>query len=238
VLTAGLVRETLIAIIPGYNLYGNIPIFPTLPTAFPIKVGIVLDTTVGTTKSLQENRVAQQQFPLWDIELVFEELRDQTQNSVPYQPLSGWKQYQALVQLFLSMYGQGGVFAFDCPWDNSRTDQLIGTGDGVTYAFTLSRTWGQGANATTTPIGMINTMLAVYVNGTVVPSTNYYVSRNVIYFIDANGFTHAPGASLPVTATFSYYYLCRFVEDEQDFEEFAKNRWAVPNMKIRAVSWV
>jgi hypothetical protein len=79
--------------------------------------------------------------------------------------------------------------------------------------------------------------MAVMVNGIVVPSSRYYVNRNTLYFVDAKGFFYPPAAGLAVTMTFSYYYLCRFIEDEQDFEEFGKNRWTVPSLKFRAVLW-
>lgn len=214
-----------------------IPIFPVLPQGFPVKVSIVMDTTIGTTKSLREMRVAQQQFPIWDIEIPFEELRDQTQNQTAYAPFAGYIQYEALVQLWLSMYGQTQVFGFDCPWDNSRSNQQIGTGDGSTYAFTIYRTWGTGANATTAPVGLVNTVSQVQVNGITINAAHYQILRNKIYFVDSLGFVYPPGAGLAITMTFSYYYLCRFTEDEQDFEEFAKNRWTVPSLKFRAVIW-
>ena len=247
---SGLVREIL-GMAPGgvaaiaspaslWKSFGPIPIFPPLPQGFPVKVSAVLDTTLATTKSLREIRVAQQQSPLWDIELLFEELRDQTQNQVPYQPFVlpiVYQEYEELVSTWLSMYGQTGVFAFDCPWDDSRSNQLIGVGDGQTYAFSICRTWGLGAQATTAPVSLVNTVMAVMVNGIVVPSSRYYVNRNTLYFVDAKGFFYPPAAGLAVTMTFSYYYLCRFIEDEQDFEEFGKNRWTVPSLKFRAVLW-
>ena len=234
---ASVVRETLVLLPQGF---GAIPVFPTLPESFPVKVDIVLDTIIGTTKSLREMRVAQQTFPLWDIELPFPEIRDQTQNQVPYEPFvypQVYQEYETLVENWLMMYGQANVFAFDCPWDDSRSNQLIGTGDGVSYIFQIYRTWGLGAQATIAPVGMVNTIFEVQVNGVTVPSSHYFVNRDKICFVDAKGFIYPPGAGLDITLTFSYYYLCRFTEDEQDFEEFAKNRWTVPSLKFRAVVW-
>ena len=239
----GIVRETLVGQSHNFTniviqtAYGSVPIFPTLPEGFPIKVSPVMDTTIGTTKSLREMRVAQQQFPLWDIEILFEELVDQTQNQVPYSPFVGYQQYMQLVQTWLMMYGQANVFGFDCPWDDSRQDQLIGVGDGSSYVFQIYRTWGTGANATTTPVGLVNAVVNVKVNNVVVNSGHYYIERDKIYFIDSLGFVYPPGNGLDITMTFSYYYLCRFVEDEQDFEEFSKDRWTVSSLKFRAVIW-
>lgn len=218
-----------------------IPIFPNLPESFPIKLSIVMDTVIGTTKSLREVRVAQQQLPLWDIEIPFQELRDKTQNQTSYQPFvypTEYQQFEELVQLWLMMYGRTGVFGFNCPWDNSRSEQQIASGDGVTYTFTIVRTWGSGLVATLLPIGLIGEVFDVKVNGVTANPYHYSVSRNEISFIDEYGTTYPPGNLEPITMTFMFYYLCRFTEDEQDFEEFSKNRWTVPSLKFRAVTWL
>jgi hypothetical protein len=214
---------------PGF---GPIPIFPTLPEGYPVKISIVMDTTVGTTKSLREMRVAQQTYPVWDIEIPFEELLGQTQNQTPYGPFVGDQEYMELVQTWLMMYGQTNVFGFNCPWDNSRSGQLIGVGDGVTKVFDVYRTWGTGATATIAPVGLINTVTSVTVGIVELPPSDYVVGRDTITFVTA------PANGTDIVITFSYYYLCRFVEDEQDFEEFGKNRWTVPSLKFRAVLWV
>ena len=218
--------------------YGPIPIFPSLPYGYPVNVEIEMDTTLGTTKSLREMRAPQQQYPLWNIEIPLYELLDQTQNQIAYAPFTGYQQYQNLVQLWLMMYGQTGVFGFDCPWDDSRANQYLGFGDGTTYIFQLYRTWGIGATATTAPVGLVNTVSQVSVGGTVISPTQYFAARDKLYFQDSSGNTYPPGLGQNVLITFSYYYLCRFVEDEQDFEEFAKNRWTVPSLKFQAVLWI
>lgn len=211
---------------------GPIAIFPTLPEGFPVKLSLVLDTTIGTTKSLREMRVAQQQYPLWDIELPFEELVDQTQNQIPYAPFAGLNQFEQLVQLFLMMYGRTNVFAFDAPWDDSRTDQVITSSSAAGQtAFPVFETWGTTGVATLFPVGMIGTITNVKVNGTIVSPTTYYATRSYL------NFNSAPPTGAQITMTFSFYYLCRFTEDEQDFEEFSKNRWVVPSLKFRAVYW-
>jgi hypothetical protein len=210
---------------------GPIPLFPPLPQGYPLKLSVVMDTTVGTTKSLREMRVAQQDFPLWDIELLFEELRDQTQNQTVYKAFTGLQQYEALVQTWLMMYGQTNLFAFDCPWDNSRKDQYIGVGDGTTTAFPVFRTWAYGSVATAAPVGLIGTVTDVKLNGVALAPSAYFMTRTFVNFVDP------PAVGATITMTFGYYYVCRFVEDEQDFEEFSKNRWSVQSLKFRAVYW-
>jgi hypothetical protein len=235
---AGLVRKTLALYVPGVNTGGVIPTFPSLPEGFPIKVSPVLDTIIGTTKNLREMRVPQQTYAIWDIEIKFEQLKDQTQNQTPFAAFAGYTQFQALVGLWLSMYGQTGVFAFNCPWDNSRSEQSIGVGDGTTYQFPVFATYGLGAQATLVPVGLITSIQAVYVNGTLQAAGTYTFSRNRLLFINANGVALAPAAGATIALTFTFSYLCRWTEDEQDFEEYSKNRWTVPSLRFRASPWL
>lgn len=216
---------------------GLIPIFPLLPYGFPLKVTPNLKTTIGIVKSGREVRLNQQGLALWQTEILFEELRDQTQNQTAYVPLSGFTQYQQLLKLWLSTYGQTGLFLFDAPWDDSRTLQQIGTGDGNTYIFTAVRTWGQGTANLTEVVGAINQIFQIQVNGVTVSPSNYYFVGNKILFVGTDRVIRPPGNGLVITSTFSFYYLCRFLSDEQDFEEFDKNRWGVKSLKFQSVYW-
>jgi hypothetical protein len=205
-----------------------LPVFPALPYGFPIKWTPTLKTTIGTASSGREARLNNQPSALHQFELVFEELRDQTQNAIPFAELAGFTQYMQLCQLWLGMYGRFGLFYFDAPWDDSRTDQLIGTGDGTTTGFVVSRTVGIGAVTITEFVGGLNTVINVKIAG--VPTSAYTVSGNAIIL------NTAPSLGAAITATFSFYYVCRFMEDNQDFEEFYKDRWTVNSLKFRSIT--
>lgn len=229
----GLVREILGSTPPGS---GPIPLFPALPYGFPVKVTPMMATIIGTNPSARETRRNMQDVALWEIEILFEELRDQTQNVVPDSNFLGFTQYMQLVQLWLTMYGQGGQFAFDAPWDNSREDQVIATGDGFTNVFTIVRTWGQDPNSITEPVGLTNEVFDVSWDGVTVNPADYQIIRNKIYFI-VGGLPFPPPVDTVVTMTFSYYYVCRFIENNQDFEEFSLGRWTVPSLKFQSLYW-
>lgn len=214
------------------------PVFPPPPQGYPMKVSVVLDTITGTTKSLREMRASQQIYPIFDIEILYEELKDQTQNETAYAPFAGFTQYQQVLQNWLIMYGQTGVFGFDCPWDNSRSDQFIGDGDGVSWAFNMFYTFGLGAQAKLLPVGLVNQVISVELDGTTVDPSRYYITRNQIVFQPTAAYPNPPGSGAVITSTFSFYYLCRFVEDELSFEEFSKNRWTVQSLKMRASPWL
>lgn len=242
---SGLIKKTLVGVPAMPPTPPVIPVPPTPPvivnvpqTTFPVKLSAVMDTTIGTIKSGREMRGPNQQYPLWDIEIIFPELLDQTQNISPYAPNVGYTEYMQIVQQWIMAYGQGGLFLYTVPWDYSRENQLIGQGDGVTYGFQIYRTWGSGGTATIAPVSAVNTVTNVSVNGVTVPPAHYQIIRDKIWFIDALGFTYPPASGADITMTFSFYYLCRFVSDELETEEFAKNRYTIASFKFRAVLFV
>jgi hypothetical protein len=206
-----------------------IPVFPALPWDFPIVFTPNFKTIIGKGPSDREVRLNNQVYALWDIELTFPQLKDQTQNQTPYEPFDGFTQYQQLCQLWLSMYGKAGIFYFLAPWDNSRANQPIGTGDGATTTFTVYRTWGQPPASITEPVGGVQAVISVTVGGT--PVSGYSFSRNKITF------STPPANGEAIVMTFSFYYLCKFMANEQDYEEFSKDRWTVKSLKFRSIIW-
>lgn len=182
----------------------------------------------GRISSGRDMRAPQQQLPIWQFEINFETLRDQTQNAT-LGSLAGFTDFMKLSQLFIASIGQFGQFLFDAWWDDSRADQPIGTGDGGTTSFTIVRTWGYGGLQFTEPVGWVNVMTSVQVAGVTQSPSTYSVSgSNTLIF------TLAPASGAAITATFSFYYLCQFAEDQHDYSEFYKDRWTV-KIKFRSV---
>ena len=56
------------------------------------------------------------------------------------------------------------------------------------------------------------------------------------YSVNANTgqltFTTAPASGAAVSATYSYYFRCRFFEDSMDFEKFMSQLWAAKSVKF------
>jgi hypothetical protein len=78
-----------------------------------------------------------------------------------------------------------------------------------------------------------NHSIVVYLNGTPVPSAGNWE-------IDASTATQlvwavAPSEGQVITMDFYFYYLCRFISDEQEFEQFVKNWWTAP-IKFRSIN--
>ena len=94
--------------------------------------------------------------------------------------------------------------------------------------FTLLRTVGEAAE----PVGYIFSadLSAVYVAGVLQDPTSYtFTSPNQLTF------NTAPAYGSQITATFRYYFICRFSSDSQDFEEFMANLWTLHELKLTTV---
>ena len=103
--------------------------------------------------------------------------------------------------------------------------QAIGIGDGATTVFTLVRTLG----GFTDPVGWATTLSNVYLNGVAQTSGVSLLAPNMLTL------AIAPGAGVVITADFSYAFQCRFLDDQNDFENFASGLWTVQSLKFRSV---
>jgi uncharacterized protein (TIGR02217 family) len=196
----------------------------------------VFASIVQSFKSGREVRNAQQTFPLFEYELKYETLKDQTQNQTPYAPNAGSTALEQLSSLFLFCNGQYGRFIFEDLSDCSRTGQILGAGDGTTVNFSIIETISDASSGEdfSFVIGMLNQShpFTVYVNG--VPKV-----FGVDYSVDSAGvqitFASAPANATTISMDFYFYYLCRFISDEQEFEQFVKNWWT-SSIKFRSIN--
>ena len=212
-----------------------VPIYPTTNPNFSYSVHKrpTFATIVQTAVSGREVSSAQQAYPLWEFELTYEGLREQTQNQQIDSYMAPHVELEAIAGLFLIVNGQYGRFYFDDWTDDSRKGQQIGTGDGTTTLFRVVRTFGFGQAAFTEPVGGVNISqpLAVYLNGVVVPSANYSITSDNLNV----QFNTAPASGAVITMDFFFYYFCRFIEDVQDYEQFMHNLWTIKAIKFRSV---
>ncbi len=210
------------------------PIFPLgLRPGFSQALRPVFSTIVQTSVSGVETRSARQAYPLWEFELKFERLADQTQNQVPYTYYLNETELEQLCGLFLVCNGQYGRFYYSYPNDYSRSGQVLGTGDGITTDFTLVRTIGSGDLAFVEPVGGIDQTTGraptVYLNGVIQPFGWSIIDDRIVRF------SSPPSSGVVVSADFYYYYFCRFIEDLVDFDMFYKCLWQVGALKFRSV---
>ena len=171
----------------------------------------------------REIRTAWQQYAIYDLTLSFDFLRGD--NSQEIQTLQGF---------FLARQGQFDTFLLDLgavtenAGDSYVTMGAQGIGDGVTTAFTLLRTVGEAVE----PVGYVFSadFTAVYVAGVLQDPVSYtFTSPNTLIF------NTAPANGSQITASFRYYFICRFTADTEDFEEFMTNLWSLHDLKLTTV---
>jgi len=161
-------------------------------------------TEIQSSLAGREVRVQNFQNPIWEFTLVYEYLlndprsRDENEQT----PL------EALVGFFLARGGRFDDFLFNESdvtgrlEDSVYTGQPIGTGDGATKSFQITRNIGGFLEAVQNPM---NQTATVYVDGsTMVPGTDYSIANGVVTFVAA------PIAGKKITADFIMLHRVRF----------------------------
>ncbi|HEV2162236.1 MAG TPA: DUF2460 domain-containing protein [Stellaceae bacterium] len=179
------------------------PVFPALAgLGWSVKRAPVWKTRAQQAISGKETRLADWSYPAWQWELTFDFLRATPSAA----------EFQSLVGFFNQCRGAFGAFLYADADDNAVADQAIGTGDGATTVFQLARSFGGFIEPVLAP----NTVSAVYLGGVVQTPSAYSVDSTTGLLT----FTAAPASGAAITADFTYYFRCRFVEDTVDFEKF------------------
>lgn len=197
------------------------PSFPSLAgQGWSVHKRPTFSTRVASHVSGREVRQSLYAATLYEFELSFDGLA----SGADYAGL-GSDSLQSLMGLYLQSEGQYGTFLYSDPTDNQVAGQAIATGDGSTTSFTFMRTLGGFIE----PVSWVASVANVYLNG-VAQSSGWSLSQpNVLTF------SAAPGAGIAITADFSYAFLCRFLDDQEDFEEFMAGLSRVRSLKFRSV---
>jgi uncharacterized protein (TIGR02217 family) len=162
---------------------------------------------------------------LWQFTLVFDFLRDN--------PAAGFDELRTLMGFFMLCQGAFGTFLFQDPSDDRVSGQQIGTGDTLRTVFQLQRTMGETlpGGGFLEPIVAPNVVSAVYFNGIVQDPAGYSVDS----MTGLVTFNTAPGSGLIITADYSYYFRCRFVDDSYAFENFMFRLWQLKKLTFISV---
>ena len=193
----------------------TIPLFPTLPGLGWVRAKRpIFSTRIATHVSGREVRSANYVYPLYEFELTFELLR----GGAP-------QELETLIGFFLQCQGQAGVFRYLDPDDHLAVRQNLGSGDGVTTAFTGVR----GLGGWIEPVGYLESVTRLSLGGVDV-AAGWSISPP-----NALSFATAPAIGKIVTADFSFSYLCRFEDDKHTYEEFMSNLWSNKSVKFRTV---
>jgi uncharacterized protein (TIGR02217 family) len=186
-------------------------------------------TRIQRAASGRELRALDYPYPLWQFELTWPALGDQTTGTPAIGTLLT-TDLRTLMGFYLACQGAFATFLYDDPTDDNVAGQLLATGDGATTVFQLARTFGVGFGFTE-PIVAPNVVSAIYWNGLPQPPAGWSVAA-------ATGlvsFTGAPPAGAAITADFSYYFRCRFMSDAYTFENFMYRLWSLKKLDFISV---
>jgi uncharacterized protein (TIGR02217 family) len=201
-------------------------IFPTLPgLAWSVTKTPTFQTRIQRAASGRELRALDYPYPLWQFALVYDFLRDD--------PVAGHDELKTLMGFFMLCQGAFGTFLFQDPSDFRVIGQLIGTGNASTTVFQLQRAIGAAlpGGGFFEPIVAPNVVNAVYLDGITQDAASYVVDPDT----GSVTFNTAPGSGLIITADFTYYFRCRFVDDRYDFENFMYRLWQLKKLTFISV---
>lgn len=165
------------------------------------------NTAVQTAVDLSELRASFACTPVWEFSRSYDVLRDNVVNNELTQ-LGGF---------FLDRYGKWDSWLFTDADDSIALLEPFGTGDGVTTAFQLKRSFGSFNE----PCKQVANAPSIYVAGNLQVS-GYSVSNTALVT-----FSNAPASNAALTWSGTYYFRCRFKEDVQEFRQFMSKLWDV-----------
>jgi uncharacterized protein (TIGR02217 family) len=194
--------------------------FPTFTgIGYPVSKSPVMSTRVLQAASGLEYRAQDWTYPRWKFNLPIQALRQ-------YGTFSEW---QALVGFILQQGGMFQNFLFNDTTDNTAKGQQIGVGNGAQTAFPLVRAIGSFVE----PIYYCTALNAVYLGG-VKQTSGITLTQSGLYGPDTVTFSTAPGASIPVTADFTFNFVCRFSQDDPETQLFVGGRWEVKSLQFES----
>ena len=197
----------------------TLPVFPVLlgqgfATKSPIAASVLADHSSG--RSVRTSLYG----GLYEFEVGFDGL---AADAAQYPGLAA-QSLQSIMGLYLQCGGALGAFLYTDPNDDGATNQFIATGDGTTTQFKFMRSIGAALD----PVGYVTSVASVTLNGVSVSNWTL-IAPNVL------SFSTAPAAGVLVAASFAYAFVCRFLDDSVEFENFMQNLWAAKSVKFRSV---
>jgi uncharacterized protein (TIGR02217 family) len=204
----------------------DVGVFPSLAgLAWGVTKTPTFQTRIQRAVSGRELRALDYPYPLWQFTLVFEFLRDN--------PTAGYDELRTLMGFFMLCQGAFGTFLFRDPSDDRATGQQIGIGNASTTVFQLQRAMGMTlpGGGFREPIVAPDIVSAIYLDGITQSPASYSVDPNTGLVT----FSTAPGGGLIISADYSYYFRCRFIDDSYPFENFMYQLWQLKKLAFISV---
>ena len=171
-------------------------------------------TSVSWSRSQTRYAVQQQVYPIYQIALSVEVLRDQV----------GLEETRNLLGFFNQRAGAFDSFLHTDPDDFSVTDHQFGIRDAVTTQFQLLRTYGGFAE----PVQNVNALTSIKSNGvTLATPADYTINSTGMVTLAAAG---TNGHVLTWTGT--YYWRVAFEDDKLGFGKMFQSLWELKKLPL------
>jgi uncharacterized protein (TIGR02217 family) len=192
-------------------------------------------TRIQRAVSGRELRLQDYPYPLWIFSLAWEALADNlggVDNGPPIGALLN-SDLRTIMGFFLACQGAFGTFLYQDPTDFQVTNQWLGvTGSSPQPTAQLVRTFGGNVTpgAPPPPVSLLepiqapNVVTGIRFNGTPQSGWTADPATGIVTFG-----TPAP-PSTTVTADFSYYFRCRFMQDSYEFSNFMYRLWSLKKL--------
>jgi hypothetical protein len=193
----------------------TLQIFPSLRgEGFPIPRRQKWNTPKADALSGKRTRYPNWTYPQYEYEVPINFLRSKL----------GFTEWQQFEGFFAAVLGDGLLWAYDDPNDDSVANQSIGVGDGVSTTFQLVRTLG----GFTAPVFLTNGAPSFTVNGVPTAGTVSAYGQVTFAVAPAVGATLAwVGGNAP-----DFYMPCRFDEEMVEFVNFASGFFSIKSLKF------
>ena len=181
-------------------------------------------TQIQKGKTGLETRIQNYPYPLYQITLSYDFLTDSSSNYVGV--VSG--DVENLVAFYNSVGGAFNDFLYKDPVENSVLLQTFAVGTGTVKQFQLIRNLG----GWTEPVFALNRdTIKIYVDGVLKTiNTDYIVSNYGVVTFAAN-----PLAGTVLKWSGTYYFRCRFLNDELELDSLMKSLWVGDTVEIQTV---
>jgi uncharacterized protein (TIGR02217 family) len=161
---------------------------------------------------------------MWEWDLTWEVLLDSDTPS----------DLQTMIGAFIQQVGPVSGFSFLDQDENTAVGQLLGTGDGATVTFQLTKTYGAGGFTGTEPIGVLGTVTGFYLNGAIqTPTINY--STGGVPGAQTITFITAPASGVAITGSYQFYYYAGFKDISIELEKFMNQLWLLNKLTIQSL---
>jgi len=210
------------SLLPGLT-YGSLwtPRFYNLPTA--------------TTASGADIDLGLAQYPLHDFDLTYRWLCD---GIGPEAWRSGQGlEFKTMMGFLLQTGGTAGRFLYKNPDDWRVFRNSIGTGDGTTTAFTITRTFGANGYTGIEPVGRVNTSAGVnvYLNGSATPlDPSLYSISTTTPCANTITFGSAPADGYDISIDMSYFYYCKLAQNNNTAKKFMDRLWSMDKVSLHS----